>query len=304
MQKRNRYQSSRSAMGKQPLKRFTIAITGYFGEQRSSEQMRKWIHNNGGIFAYNVSPKITHLVCSKEDFKKNVAMVQKARQLRTVKIVSWDWLEDTLMKEHPMKESEYLMAPLVKCAADNKEKKKAARKENIRKGNGYHIYQDCTKFNYDVTLARTNLLVNKNDRFALKVCYPSSPTYTPPHKRHLTPDPMITTPIFPIIPLSPRARARIHCPRAQRLQLFESHATPKYYACYAKYSSPGHAPTSEMLAPIGSPWETAWDAFQGFFELKTGKKWEERFVRMALGSEAFTYTPPKVGQPRGMFLEI
>lgn len=74
MQKRNRYQSSRSAMGKQPLKRFTIAITGYFGEQRSSEQMRKWIHNNGGIFAYNVSPKITHLVCSKEDFKKNVAM--------------------------------------------------------------------------------------------------------------------------------------------------------------------------------------------------------------------------------------
>ncbi|KAF6231217.1 hypothetical protein HO173_010549 [Letharia columbiana] len=258
-------------MGKQPLKRFTIAITGYFGEQRSSEQMRKWIHNNGGIFAYNVSPKITHLVCSKEDFKKNVAMVQKARQLRTVKIVSWDWLEDTLMKEHPMKESEYLMAPLVKCAADNKEKKKAVRKENIRKGmenfekgckefkedmfsDGYHIYQDCTKFNYDVTLARTNLLVNKNDRFALK--------------------------------------------------LFESHATPKYYACYAKYSSPGHAPTSEMLAPIGSPWETAWDAFQGFFELKTGKKWEERFVRMALGSEAFTYTPPKVGQPRGMFLEI
>lgn len=38
------------------------------------------------------------------------------------------------MKGHPMREFEYLMAPLVKCAADTKEKKRAARKENIRKG--------------------------------------------------------------------------------------------------------------------------------------------------------------------------
>lgn len=59
-----------------------------------------------------------------------------------------------------------------------------------------------------------------------------------------------------------------------------------------------------MLAPIGSSWETAWDAFRDFFKLKTGKQWEERFVRMAAGSEAFTYTPPKAGQPRGMFLEM
>lgn len=170
---------------------------------------------------------------------------------------------------------------------------------------GYHIYQDCTKFNYDITLARTNLLINKNDRYALKVCYPSSSSaYTPPHKRHLTPDPIVTTPIFPIISLSPRARARIHSPRAQRLQLYESHATPKYYACYTKYSTPGQTPTNQMLAPIGSSWETAWDAFQEFFQLKTGMKWEERFVRMEMMGEAFTYTPPKVGQPRGMFLEI
>ena len=61
-------------------------------------------------------------------------LVSKARKLRTVKIVSWDWLEDSLMKEHAMKEFEYLLAPLVKCAKEAKEKKKAVRKENIRKG--------------------------------------------------------------------------------------------------------------------------------------------------------------------------
>lgn len=74
MQKRNRYKSSRTTMGKQPLKRFTIAVTGYFGEQRSLEQARKWIQVNGGTFASEVSSEVTHLVCSKEHFKKNVAM--------------------------------------------------------------------------------------------------------------------------------------------------------------------------------------------------------------------------------------
>lgn len=38
------------------------------------------------------------------------------------------------MKEHPMKELQYLMAPLVKCAADIKGKRKAVRKDNIKKG--------------------------------------------------------------------------------------------------------------------------------------------------------------------------
>ena len=61
-------------MGKQPLKRLTIAVTGDFGEQRSVEQMRKWIHVNGGKFAYDVSAEVTHLVCSKEHFKKSVTM--------------------------------------------------------------------------------------------------------------------------------------------------------------------------------------------------------------------------------------
>ena len=59
-----------------------------------------------------------------------------------------------------------------------------------------------------------------------------------------------------------------------------------------------------MLAPVGSSWETAWDAFRGFFELKTGKAWEERFVGKGAGVEGFTYAPPKVGQPRGMVLEV
>ena len=41
------------------------------------------------------------------------------------------------MKEHPMREFKYLLAPLVKVATESKEKKKALRKENIRQGSEF-----------------------------------------------------------------------------------------------------------------------------------------------------------------------
>lgn len=67
-----------------------------------------------------------------------------------------------------------------------------------------------------------------------------------------------------------------------------------------------------MLAPTGSSWETAWGAFSGFFRLKTGMGWEERFAAAAAkrgtgkggDKEGFTYTPPKVGWPRGVVAEF
>lgn len=74
MQRKGRYKACPSTLGKQPLKNFTIAITGDFGERRSFEQMRHWIQVNGGTLAYEISSDVTHLVCSKERFKKNVVM--------------------------------------------------------------------------------------------------------------------------------------------------------------------------------------------------------------------------------------
>lgn len=74
MPKTNGSKAYQSAVSKQPLKRFTIAISGNFGEQRSVEQIKRWIQANGGTFAADVSSEVTHLVCSKEHFKKGVAM--------------------------------------------------------------------------------------------------------------------------------------------------------------------------------------------------------------------------------------
>jgi len=106
------------------------------------------------------------------------------------------------------------------------------------------------------------------------------------------------------MPLSPRPRARVCLARAQRLQLYESHATPKLYACYVKYSAPGGAAQAEMLSPVGSSFEVAFSVFKQFFLLKTKKSWDERFVRANMGDDAFTYTPPKDGSPQGVTLDV
>jgi len=60
-------------MGK-PLNNLTIAVTGDFGERRDIHKMKTWIQVNGGIFASEMSSKVTHLVCSKEHFKQNVSI--------------------------------------------------------------------------------------------------------------------------------------------------------------------------------------------------------------------------------------
>ena len=48
-----------------------IVVTGDFGQDRSFEKMRQWIQINGGTFAYDINPSVTHLICSKEHYKRN-----------------------------------------------------------------------------------------------------------------------------------------------------------------------------------------------------------------------------------------
>lgn len=66
-------------------------------------------------------------------------LVKQAHFLKTVHIVSFDWLEDSLMRGRPRNERDYLMGPRVKAEAATKAKKKRVRKENIKKGSKFNI---------------------------------------------------------------------------------------------------------------------------------------------------------------------
>lgn len=56
------------------MSRLTIAVTGDFGPKRSHDKMEHWVRKNGGMFSKNINKTVTHLICSKEEYKKNSAM--------------------------------------------------------------------------------------------------------------------------------------------------------------------------------------------------------------------------------------
>jgi len=56
------------------LKHFVIAVTGDFGAARSHDKIKQWVQHNGGNFATEMTARVTHLVCSKDHFKKKVAI--------------------------------------------------------------------------------------------------------------------------------------------------------------------------------------------------------------------------------------
>ncbi|GFF26467.1 hypothetical protein IFM58399_01427 [Aspergillus lentulus] len=219
----------------------------------NGDKIPQWIRAHGGTFSKDVTEDVTHLITTKETFEKNVEAVQKAKLLETVKIVTYDWLEDSLQSKtrKPKPEGVYLLANL-----PNKEKKKQRRaakvqtrqlkakdkssapgndssnlKTRTRKGKAlnaanYHVYVDqATGETYSATIYRQLSRNNTREKFQIKV--------------------------------------------------HESNDVPHTYATQAKYSRTGKS-TDEMLAPPGSDENTAIAAFRDFFVSKTGKNWENR----------------------------
>lgn len=61
-------------MVKFPLMGLTIAATGDFGPRRSHETLKRWIEKNGGQWATKICPEVTHLICTKEDYRNKAPM--------------------------------------------------------------------------------------------------------------------------------------------------------------------------------------------------------------------------------------
>lgn len=254
-------------MVKYPLLGLIIAATGDFGPRRGHETLKRWIEKNGGQWATKICPEVTHLICTKEDYRSKAPMVKQALKLRLFTIVTYDWLEDSLMKGYRLApRGDYLVARAIKDAKKAKQVKKQTKKARIQKGvddfkkecqdiqnhlfsDRYQVYRDSTRFAYDIILVRVNLLQNKSERYVLRLC--------------------------------------------------TTHDVPKYYAALLTYHTRDSPAQKSILAPKGSDWSTAFGAFKNAFKAKTKTEWDERFKPRQLDEEAFVYSPPKDGEPKG-----
>lgn len=130
-------------MGK-PFQKVHASMVGKF-EDGVGEKIPQWIRANGGQFSRDVNSRTTHLIATKEAFKINAIpgiliaiecfkdletnqqnTVENAKKLSAVKIVSYDWLEDSLLSNNrrPKPEGPYLLNNLMKPERKEVQKKK------------------------------------------------------------------------------------------------------------------------------------------------------------------------------------
>ncbi|KAJ9638812.1 hypothetical protein H2199_006672 [Coniosporium tulheliwenetii] len=276
---------------KNPLAKDIIALTGDFGKTSTHEAIKRWIQHHGGMFTTEIDQDTTHLICTKEHWKRKVVAAKQAVRQKGIKIVTYDWLEDCLHQKTHKWETSYLLETVVK----DTRKKKHERKEKERKA----AKQDVREFEKGAKAAEAALGSGGSSAEsppASPVSPPGSKTTswamdalsqvrkkrkeregrvknagpTIPTAKETIPDNEMKTNM---------SQALIIIPPHEKL--FESNTTPHTYATALRYKPPpppSTPPVSQTLIPINSPYSTAFSAFRHVFRLKTRLHWDERLL--------------------------
>lgn len=115
------------------FKGYTITATGDLGKTRTNDALKRWTESNGGKWASKVETGVTHLICTKDHWTRNVQAIQKAVELKC-KIITYDWHEDCCLNKARRHTGQYLCSKVFKLsaaerAARKKKERLAAKKE-------------------------------------------------------------------------------------------------------------------------------------------------------------------------------
>ncbi|KAE8380533.1 hypothetical protein BDV26DRAFT_290284 [Aspergillus bertholletiae] len=171
----------------------------------SGNKILQWVQANGGKYSREVTSNLTHLITTKDAYMNNITAVKEARRLGTVKIVSYEWLEDSLLSRNrtPKLENAYLIENILKeerraakekARSTPKQQGKSTKKpagKPIGRANvkgslgadrerktgsitlGHHVYTDMTTaLIYKAMLVRQTI-TKRNEKFQLTILAPS-----------------------------------------------------------------------------------------------------------------------------------
>ncbi|KAI9799746.1 MAG: hypothetical protein M1833_003865 [Piccolia ochrophora] len=253
---------------KTPFKGYLIALAGEFGGSRTYANIERWIVNGGGRYSSTVTKDVTHVICTYEDFKAKSKRVKQALSFPTIQLLSFEWLEDTLNSKRVRKGKKYTIQNVAK--AYQRDKKNTSR---------------ALKSEQEVLNAATCRFQNGCEAAQAEL---ASGNY------HIYRD----TTLFEYDIVLARADLEKNRNERYQLRLYETHAVPRMYAVTAKYTRPFFSSTV-TLAPPNSFFKDAFIAFRRFFKGKTHIEWEERQDGKKWAEDAFWYTLPAAGKPRG-----
>ncbi|KAM5437298.1 hypothetical protein McanMca71_001091 [Microsporum canis] len=269
-------------MGK-TFKNVTLSVIGEFGPK--ADKFKQWVEANGGKFSKEVNDQVTHLLSTKEAFKRANTVVRAAKRIKGLKIVSSDWLEDSLLSKsrRPKREGPYLWSHLTK----NVKKKCAARqdvnkepKAGLKNGRYTRLFYGILKLHgylANNNLPKSGLARKKNSELGgiplhLSLCgkqYSNDYFFAAGH--HVYSDAAGTRYMATLVRPIEASKAK----EKHVLKLYESDHTPHIYAVFAKYTRPGRV-GSDYITPVGNPLSTALKEFNKFFLGKAGKSWDQR----------------------------
>ncbi|KAL9632033.1 MAG: hypothetical protein Q9164_005560 [Protoblastenia rupestris] len=92
-----------------PLGGLAVALSGTF-EGKTHAQLRVLIKENGGTHLTKIDDHCTHLVASEKDFQTIKPKVKQARDISTIKIVSYRWLTASIDAHVHLDEDDYLLS--------------------------------------------------------------------------------------------------------------------------------------------------------------------------------------------------
>ncbi|KAF1965978.1 hypothetical protein BU23DRAFT_336052 [Bimuria novae-zelandiae CBS 107.79] len=285
-------------------------------ESISNDQLRKWILANDGRWTSKVDSGTTHLISSKDAFKKNAEPVKQAKK-HNVLVVKYDWLEDSLHRRRKLVERKYLWEveraqrrtrKTIKRLGPQADKKKFDTGCDLAMqdldSDLYHIFMDSTGFEYKPILLRSNPYLNNFARYDLRLyeshtlphVYCTVVRYLPPAGQNIAAAGSPSTPASasedrpqPIRSTSPPL------PLPQGV-LTNQTQHPEAARLLALITPPAPTPTTkykQAIAPPNSDFSTAFRAFRHAFRDLTLLSWHERLDAQTqkLRAQAFQLEP-------------
>ncbi|KAJ5676952.1 uncharacterized protein N7477_002585 [Penicillium maclennaniae] len=208
------------------------------GSFENSDKVSGWMKANGGKYHRSFNSQVTHLIVSEEVYLRNGEEIEKAKRSDKVKIVSFDWLEDSLLSrsKRPKPEQPFLWSTLLRENAKVKRTTKDPFVNRVTKTTTRRkskdtimpkalIFTDTAGETWDAELVRHNVAARPRGKF--------------------------------------------------RVGIFQSFSNPPCYSTYAKYSQLGTSYVIELASPK-KDMSLAINAFKKFFLAQTGKEWENR----------------------------
>ncbi|KAI9723852.1 MAG: hypothetical protein M1828_004102 [Chrysothrix sp. TS-e1954] len=269
-----------------------IAVTGDFGKTRNLNNIRRWIEAHHGTFASSMKPDVTHLICSKEHWRSKTKAVQQALTDKHIKIVTFDWLEDSLQSGRRKPPSPYLLKHVTKAAAKEKVTQRKKIKSLLKQeGQTKAPQPECDATNNPGTKPEPKTESSSSDpSITISPSEGAQAKYLSiagrfddgceEAKRDLLCENYHTyrdsTAFCYRITLT---RPNIAENKSERfvLHLYETNALPHLYALTATYTHPNTLPPKvyKLVAP-SSGFQKAYTAWREFFLTRTGVPWDQR----------------------------